>query len=412
VETGQCTANTGSATTTCTTGFQGKAVILFMTGDTTNNGAVNGASFSIGFSDGTNHRSVSFAGDNAVATSNAGKSWRTDGALDYLSNGTPTSTRRVTGVAFNATPNMVLTWDGTPAAAYLVNYILLGGSDITNVAVGTFTSATTGASQSITGVGFQPDFGMFIGAMMTAAGTSAAGAEASLSIGFAKDSTHEFAMAVGIDDAQTMSANVNGVNIVHNDATLAGITLGAQTEDVLADFTSFDSGGATFNFSNLPTSAYQFGYLLIKGGQWDVGTSTKPTTATTQTVTGMAFQPTLAAWLRPTQDTANNTIVSGAVVDFGAATSTSTEVNARSGHNDAINTVADRISQNTKVLSSTTIVSGSEVGLADFTSFNSDGWTITWDNTGLADLIGWFAVANNAAAPTCAGTRLLIGVGC
>lgn len=394
VETGQFAASTGGATTTVTTGFQFKCVILFMTGVTANNSNGTPGSFSIGFSDGTNHRSVSWAGDSAVSTSNVGKSWRTDGALDYLSNGNPTSTRRVTGVAFNSTPNMVITWDGTPASAYLVGYIGLGGSDITNVIVGTHSLTTSTGAQSVTGLAFKPDFGMWIGAMMTAAGASGAGAEASCCIGFAKDSTHEFSMACGVDDAQTMAANVNGVTIEHNDATLSGITLGGQTEDLLADFTSFNTDGYTLNVSNAPASAYQFGYLLVKGGQWDVGASARPTTATTQTVTGMSFQPSGLFLIDPAC-TANNTITSIAVTAVGGATSTSTETAATAMHNDSINTLANREMDNAKIITS----SSGLFSKADFTSMNSDGWTITWDGGAGApqEILGWWACAGNAS---------------
>ena len=69
VETGTFVANTGSATTTVTTGFQGKAVFLWSDGKTAE-GEVSGGSFNTAISDGTNGFSLSWAGDDAVSTTN------------------------------------------------------------------------------------------------------------------------------------------------------------------------------------------------------------------------------------------------------------------------------------------------------------------------------------------------------
>lgn len=183
VLTGQVAANTGSATTNIpSVGFQGKAIILWGTNGTANtDGTQATAGWSIGFSDGTNHRCIAWAGDDSVATSNVGKSARTDSVLDILTDGTPTSARRVTGVTFNAS-DVDLTWDGTPAAAYLVQYMILGGSDISNVKVGTHTMANSTGDKTETGVGFQGDFGMFLFTAATAAGTTTL---ANASVGFA-----------------------------------------------------------------------------------------------------------------------------------------------------------------------------------------------------------------------------------
>jgi hypothetical protein len=49
------------------------------------------------------------------------------------------------------------------ATAYVINFIALGGSDLTNVAVKSWTTPTATGNQSQTGVGFQPDALVFIG---------------------------------------------------------------------------------------------------------------------------------------------------------------------------------------------------------------------------------------------------------
>lgn len=413
VSTGVFNANTGSATTTVTVTCQGKAIILYTTGQTAEGSdAAANASFSYGFSDGTNHRMIGWSADDNVGTTNVGKAFRTDRVAEYFSAGTPTSVRYVSGVAFTDATTTTITWDGTPAAAYKVGFIQVCGSDITNVIVGTQTLATSTGAQSVTGLAFQPDFGVFINAQATAAGTAA---RALGSIGFAASSTKEFTMAWGIDDAQNMTATIDAVSYTDQAACMSGITAGAETVDFLADFTSFNSDGYTVNVSNAPTAAWLVGYLLIKGGQWDVGTKVWASgTNTAVTVSGMAFQPKglLLAHATPTADATVTTQVADPTSSVvGVAASTSTEATAGAGMTDAaLNTQVFHDVYSGSILNRP---AGAASESSVLTSFNSDGWTATTGAGGYSAFqVGWFAMGDNAAAPTCAGTRALMGVGC
>ena len=396
VETGLFVADTADAVTTVSSSFQGKAIILFGNPLTaSSSGDAGNAAFSYGFSDGTNHRCIAWAGDTGVGATNVGRSWRTDSALDILTDGTPTSARRITGISFGAT-SFDITWDGTPAAAYRVGYMLLGGSDITNVIVGTHTLDTATGPDSISGLAFQPNFGIFIHSMMTAAGTSV---RAGGGIGFATSATKEFAMAWNVDDAQTMAATFDSVGYVNAAATMAAILDGAETVDLLADFTSWDSGGVTFNISNAPTAAWQVGYLLIKGGQWDVGTANLA--ASPFSVTSMTFQPK-GLFMGATNATADATVTIHGESTVGAAISTSTEASISTLHSDVNDpTTTSKASLSTKILANVFSGSGGEW---DFTSLNSNGWTITVATTADGKDAGWFAMADNAVAPTTTGS--------
>lgn len=399
VDTGIVNANTGSATTTITVTAQGKAIILFTAGQTAEelDTAAN-AMWSIGFSDGTNHRSIAWASDDNVATTNVGKTLRTTAAVEILSDGTPTSVRTVTGVAFTSATVTTLTWDGTPAAAYKVGFIQFGGSDITNVLVGTHTMANSTGDKTETGVGFQGDFGVFLFSKQTAAGTAVL---ANLSLGFvtrvndgATSRARQFGMSWGIDDAANMTANIDAVSYTNNANFLSYITNGAETIDVLAQFGTsavplgFASDGFRYNISNASaTNAELLPYLIIKGGQWDVGTTTEPT-AGDRTITGMAFQPK-SLFLAHTAATANATVTATfATSEVGVATSTSTEANIMADQQDAFLNTAVR-----RWTSSTVITSQS----ANFSVFTADGWTINGSG-GSAFQLGWFAAGDNAAA--------------
>lgn len=391
VETGQFAANTGGTGTTVSSGFQGKAIILFSTGQSSNGlDTSTNLSWSIGFSDGTNHRSIGWAADDNVDASNCGRAFRTDRALELFSDGAPTTLRYVSGVSFGAS-DFTITWDGTPAAGYLVGYILLGGSDITNVAIGTHTLDTATGPDSITGLGFQPDFAMFIHAQQTAAGTAT---RAGCGVGFAAGADKEFAMAWNLDDGQTMASTFDATSYTDANASLAAILDGGITVDLLANLTSFDVGGITFNISNAPPAAWLVGYLAIKGGQWDVGTTTMPSGAgTDRTISTMTFTPKGLA-LAATAATADATAAeANCRSQVGAATSTSTEVYAYGDHDNVSDpTSTAKASGNSKIITNT----GSDLLACDFTSFQSNGWTITANAVTAGVQMGWFAMGDSA----------------
>lgn len=386
VETGTFVLNTGSATTTVTTGFQGKAVILFTHGKTGLTETA-GASWSIGISDGTNLRCFSWSGDDAVATTNVGRGYRTAHALEVFTNGTPTNAGEASGVAFNATPNMVITWTSTPGAAYEVSYILFGGADITNVAVGDTSLPAGAGTLNVTSPGFQGNFLFTIFGHRPDSDTEP---NVHVGIGAATGATKRWAWSCGATDGANTSGTVYGKSKLRNDVVLTSQnTIGE--DDAAADFTQWTSSGFDLNVTQTQ-SGLKLAHLVIKGGQWDVGTQAKPSSAATQTVTGMAFQPKLLGYLL-SSPTALNTYTANAVSTFGAATSASARAYAGSYHNDAINTVAKSAGSNALMSHEMNATAN-----MDFTSFNADGWTGTWSASGTAFLSGWFAATDNAAA--------------
>ena len=396
VDTGIVNANTGSATTTITVTAQGKAIILFTTGQTAegSDSAAN-AMFSFGFSDGTFHRCIAWASDDNVGTTNCGSTWRATAAIEVLSNGTPTSLVTAT-VAFTNATTTTLTFSGTPAAAYKIGYIQFGGSDITNVLVSgaTLVSGST-ADVVVSSPGFQPDFAMFIGTQATAAGTIT---RALGTVGFASHVDKEVTMAWGIDDGANMTANIDAVSYTNSAASMSQITAGAETVDFLANLKSFDANGFTLAVTNAASAAWQFGYLVIKGGQWDVGTTT-PVSGGTRTISGMTFQPK-GLFLAHTTADADATVDINATSGVGAASSTSTEASAAARQQDAqLNTNVFRDTQSANIQTQP-----GGTASTSFDGFTSDGWAIT--SGGLETptwQTGWFAAGDNAVAPTTTG---------
>lgn len=390
VEVGTFVANTAGATTTVSTGFQGKAVILFTHGKTAEGESVI-ASFGFGLSDGTNDGNVGWSGDDGVTTTNNGRYAHATNALAILTDGEPTlgTGGSVTSVAFNATPNMVLTFNTTPASAWKISYILLGGADITNTFVGSGTIPTTAIAKSFTGVGFQGD-ALFIWGNRT---TSDGGAIAGQSLfGFATSTSKRWGYAGVTRDAQVTDANVNAISQLNSNNIYVGLTTLAAN-DALGDFTAWGSDGFELTFSAVQGTAERFNYLVIKGGRWDCGVQAKPATATTQTVSSTSFTPKLLGYLL-SSPTATASITSNQIETFGAATSTSARAYAGSYMEDIVTSGTVAKSSGSSVLISHEM---NATANADFTSFQSNGWTITWDATGTAFQSAWFVAGDNAA---------------
>lgn len=386
---GSVAANTGSATTTVSgLAFRPKVVIFTATGSTFTTWASldTGGCISRGFSDGTTHRATAWAGDTAVATSNVGRAFSETKCIVLLNDGTPNVANEAT-CAMTA-DGFTLTWNTVPGGAILIGYEAFGGTDITNVAIGTATMPTTITTLD-TNVGFVGSFAMFLSGTMT---TPGALTSSNMSWGWAQSSTAECAGSISVADAQTMSANVNATSWTRSDACLIGTIGFSGLADFVADFVTFDQGaaGTTFrlNFSDAPPAAYLFAYLVIKGGSWGVGVSARPTTAIAQTVSSLAFTPNIVGF-GATQAVTLNTLTVEAVSSFSAAHGVSNEFAMANYHNDVINTVVNQRNSTANVavreLSATTAV-------ADFTSFNANGWTITWTGAGTPAIqMMWYA---------------------
>ena len=394
VEVGTFVANTGGTTTTVPTGFQGKAVILISHGKADETESA-GATMAWGFFDGTNKVGKSWSGVDAVTTTDTTKSFdNTLGLRILATSGAPL--QNVSSVAFNATPNMVLTWNSTPTVAWKITYILLGGSDITNVFVGNDTIPTTAIPKSFTGFGFKPDAVLVIshGATPTSTGT-----QGTSSLGFVTDSPgsiKQWAWGGTTQDNQTTDAAVNAVSRLDNDKTHIRISPTSGVLITSADCTNLDSDGFTLNFTAVSGTADRVGYIGFKGGYWDCGTQAKPSTATTQSVTGLAFIPKLLGYLLSSA-TSLATVTSDEIETFGAGTSPSARGYAGNYHKDVVTTNTVTRSAGSSALISHEMNATANM---DFTSFESvGGWTGTWSASGTAFQSAWFAVGDTLVVP-------------
>lgn len=256
--------------------FTPKAAIFLAT-NLTADGYAAGAGLGLGLCGGTNSTdqfSASVAADDNVTTSNDGGATY-DGAICLVNSAGSARTLEARVTAF-LSDGLTMNWVTTPGSGRIVHVLLLGGSDLTNVAGGTFSYTTgTGSFSPISGLGWQPDT---IITMMGGGSHPATGSGGRLTFGCATGASNEWAIAISGADADTMASFVQRKN-QRSDCSL--LQLGSNGAELArADLTSFDSGGVTFNKTTAPGSSTNVGYLALKTtGHAVAGVSNKPTGA-------------------------------------------------------------------------------------------------------------------------------------
>jgi hypothetical protein len=266
-------------------GFQPKAIIFYWSRTTANATAAAPRSQGVGFTDCTNQRAVAIAENDNAGTSIAGRYRTESNVIVILSNGTPTVGSRATFTSCNS-DGFTINWAVSETSANIINYIAIGGTDVTNVKAGTFTLAASTGSQNITGVGFKPDFVMFLQGFTEAVDATSTGLE--MGMGFADYNKNQGSILNCVKNGETTNKTKDSLQRTDNAILLSST---ACAIDAVAAFNGFSSDGFSLNVSDAPAAATPIFYLAIKGGSYKVGNFSQPTTTGTQTISGVGFQP-------------------------------------------------------------------------------------------------------------------------
>lgn len=179
----------------------------------------------------------------------------------------------------------------------VIHYIVVGGTDITNVSAFQKTSvdALTGNhSYNGTGTAFTPDFALIMNSPDAGINVNtvySAGGFSQPCIGAATGTSNEWAFSHKSDTIGTSAAN----QLLRGTGCIDGQSTGTGSIRYSAEFVSFNSaagGGITVNVTDNASSISLLGFLLVKGGKWDVaafqqrsGTGTQTLNQTDSTVT-------------------------------------------------------------------------------------------------------------------------------
>jgi hypothetical protein len=282
------------------------------------------------------------------------------------------------------------------ATAYVINFLALGGADLTNAIVLNTTSPAGTGNQATTGAGFQPTAAIFFGGITATSG----GTDPGLVMGAASSTTSRW----------TNTWNFFGTSNSYQRTAkcFARLTAGGATVNCECDLASFDADGLTLNWSTASTGSTVF-MLLLKGGQFKAGSLSQKTSTGTQATTGVGFQPTgllLGSFCRVASASVVTTTPSMQMV--GAASGTTARAATYFG--DGADGVAELVRTQVYTVRSDA-ASPTLTAAADLSSFDADGFTL---NFGTADAtareIGYFSAGSNAGAGA-SPNRTLLGVG-
>lgn len=328
------------ATQTIALGFSdGKAVILWATLATAEDTTIGHQVMAWGISDGTTAYSVCGAEKDNVATTVTNRR-HANRALTIIDEGGTLVAQ--CDASFSGT-DLVLTWVTNNAVAYLIHYLVLGGSDLANAkVVNTFKAKITAAGTIVrTGIGFAPDFCFFITDMDNNAAPANAGATSNFFGASAKKDRNEVRDTwCGGFCAEKAVAATNNVESERASISLhAALMKGVgPSSNGYMYISSWDNDGWTEQWDEKAGAEWYFGVLILQGLQYDIKAVDTPTATGNDVQTGFGFKP--EAMLHfcckksasgPPLDFANN-----ADLGMGACTSTSDEHAVWAGDLDAV----------------------------------------------------------------------------
>jgi len=377
---GTFTKATTTGTQTVTgIGFTPKVVIFWWTRQTSFGELASvrvGYGFATNYSGTYQNRGVAFASDDEQPNSNAGRYRSETYSIIIMSSGNPTATALASITSFNV-DGFSLNWQINENEADIIHYLALGGEDLIYAKAGSFNLSTASGTQDITGVGFQPNFAMFLWTYTEAVDTSTSHGE--IGIGFAASSTKRAAIVAASEDGR---GTTDTWQQQRADSCILLLDPTTGSQDAIVDFSQFLADGFRVNKIDAPAAITPIFYLALKGGNYDVGSFNSPTSTGTQDIATLGFQP--AAVMLATQGRSSTTIGQHAEISLGAATSAAdkglTWFEDRDNLQDSDNEME---TLNTKIIqwrdrtaSDTFTLRGS----ADFVSFLSTGFRLSWSN--------------------------------
>jgi hypothetical protein len=264
-----------------TVGFEGKAGIFWGTLLTATGFGVNRSLFVSFVSAGAQHSISHYA---------------LDAATDGLGTGRRHSTATISGITAaggTVTPQVVadfvsfdsngftLNWLNT--GAIIVNYIIIGGSDLTNVWEGVCLTPTVTGLQAYTDPGFQPDclLTMSIGESNVIPGSYT---QARVAFGACTPNGQFALTSHTTDQIPTADATILVTDKALDVENLASTKFAASLD-------SMNPTGFTYDFSTVQTTQLPFLCLALKGGQYYVGLDTQKTSTGTKSNSSVGFNP-------------------------------------------------------------------------------------------------------------------------
>ena len=233
--------------------------------------------------------------DDAAAASNTNRRRASTRILHCSSNGNGTSDIEVDTTSFNAGNFIVNVAANATGTAQIIHYLVIGGTDLTNVRVGEITLNTVTGNQSSTTPGFQPDLVLF----WTCSASATSTANGAFSIGVAKSSSDRMYSCIVLDDGNAAGGNPG--NVQKDTACIGSLDPATPAnQEWEADFVSMDANGFTINITDAPGTGWLVGFIAMKftnPAMCDIFKETQRTSTGTKVTSGLSVIPKgLFAW--------------------------------------------------------------------------------------------------------------------
>lgn len=383
-------------------GFQPK-IVLFFFNYVTADGNAAGFADGMGVAVSSTDRRVVYGSENNGASVAAGgnvtASHDNTLCIELMAPGGNAATVLSADFVSMDSDGFTINWTKVDGGSRIVNYMCLGGTDLTNAKTGQFTQKTSTGSQAITGVGFQPDsIILFRDRLTGTAPPSAANSAPRNTIGFGVSASARGFNASHFADPSGVTFVAKGYQRTNE---IIGAVANAGALDSEADLTSLDSDGFTLNWSTASSAVYVF-YIALKGGKFAIGSFNQPTSNGSQAITGVGFQPT-GLILTSDNQAASTSIQANTRFSLGMGSSSTQRGHIWHGGTDGtitsvVNGDLDRANIIKCLTEGASVTTNSA---ADLTSLDSDGFTLNWGTTdATARQVLYFAVGNSAASFT------------
>ncbi len=398
-KTGSFTKNASTGAQAVTgVGFLPKAIIFWTSYQTSSDTPTTSYRYGWGCSTGAAESfSISAASQGGVGTTATAR--RCDTKPISIVNYDATLLSAADLTSFDA-DGFTLDWTTNGGGTQIIHYLALGGTDLTGQKVVTWSNVASTGNQSVTGVGFQPNLLFTMKSLATA--TTEMSASQALSLGVVSAASNYASLSIGGNSGvNTAAADYDSFRAIKTDAALIAINT-ALSDTHRASLTSMDSDGFTLNWS-VASTVQLWGGLALKGPRVKVGTFTSASA-----ITGVGFTPSAVAFLSTQR--ANTTNTFNLQHDFGATTGVGADQSANiidsriptgGGNTDGAGTDSTGKCY-TRVSTGPTAIQTQ----AALSSFDSDGFTLSWSAGTITDIIGYIALGGAPSAVSSAATNV------
>lgn len=348
-------------------GFTPKVILFFANDQTADGSAIHLATY-LGMATSSSNRT----GMSMIAvTASTDDRYQSGSTCLIITNITETILVKADLVSLDS-DGFTLNFSTVDSTARKINYMCLGGADLTNANIVNMDSVT-GPSQAVTGMGFKPDtliiFSPTFGTT-DPGGDGGGGGGASTCMGFVTSTTQSVAYG---SDAQSCVQKSGGIVITRPNGN-------AGTIRFECTLTSFDSDGFTVNWGTA-SSGRRFYCLGLKGGQYKAGVFNQNTSNGNQAITGVGFKPTGIMMLSQNAAATTSIQTNARRLSIGAGSDSTHRKSTWTG-TDATNWNENLDSSNLiKTYTPGALGSPTLNSAADLVSFDSDGFTINDSTT-------------------------------